>query len=148
MGRLLRVTVTVITGLLLTGCLSSEPKVAEVEQVAAVQREAMEATEAAQGDGGAEGEGGGTATWVAIDIAYSEAPSELAAGEVPIELINEGAIEHNVVIEELGDELILEAPGGESDSGSFTFEPGEYTYYCSIPGHRAAGMEGTMTVTE
>lgn len=145
MGRLLCVTATVITGLLLTGCLSSEPKVAEVEQVAAVQREAMQATEAAEGDGGP---AGGAATWVAIDIDYSEAPDELAAGEIPVELVNEGAIEHNVVIEELDDEVILEAAGGETDSGTVELEPGDYTYYCSIPGHRAAGMEGTMTVTE
>jgi plastocyanin len=131
-------------GLMLTGCLSSEPKVSELEQVAAVQREAMRATETGQ-DG--DDEGAGTATWVAIDIDYSEAPAELPAGTIPVELINEGAIEHNVVIEELNDELILEALGGESDSGTVELEPGDYTYYCSIPGHRAAGMEGTMTVT-
>lgn len=145
MGRTLRIVVTVTGVLALTGCLSSEPKIAEVEQVAAAQRDQMLATEQAS-EGGGEG-GGGPALWVAVDLAYPEAPTELMAGAVDVELDNQGAIEHNVVIEELGDQLILEAPGGGTDSGTVEFEAGEYTYYCSIPGHRAAGMEGTLTVT-
>jgi plastocyanin len=145
MGRPLRIILTVVTGLLLTGCLSSEPKIAEVEQVAAVQREAMQATESAEG--GAEGGEAGPAVWVAIDIAYAEAPEELPAGSNEVELDNQGAIEHNVVIEELDDLKILDAPGGGTDSGSVELEAGEYTYYCDVPGHREAGMEGSLTVS-
>lgn len=151
MGRTLRIAMIVVTGLLLTGCLSAEPKVAEVEQVAAVQREQIEATEAAAGEGGGEGEGaagGATAEFVAIDLAYEAAPTEVAAGTVEFALDNQGAIEHNVVIEELDDEVVVEAPGGGTDTGTVELEPGEYTYYCDIAGHRAAGMEGTLTVTE
>lgn len=146
MGRPLRIIVTVVTGLALTGCLSSEPKVAEIQQVSAEQRAELQATEAA-GGGGGDG-GGGPATWVAVDIAYEEAPEEVAAGTVDVELDNQGNIEHNVVIEELDDQLILDAAAGESDSGSVELEPGTYTYYCDVAGHRAAGMEGTLTVAE
>ena len=147
MGRPLRFIVTVVTGLLLTGCLSSEPKIAEVQQVSAEQRAEMLATESAGGGGGGGDGGGGPALWVAIDIEYQEAPDEITAGSVEVELDNQGAIEHNVVIEELNDEKILDAPGGSTDSGTAEFEPGTYTYYCDVPGHRAAGMEGTLTVT-
>lgn len=146
MGRPLRIIVTVVTGLALTGCLSSEPKVAEIQQVSAEQRAELQATEAA-GGGGGDG-GGGPATWVAVDIAYEEAPEEVAAGTVDVELDNQGNIEHNVVIEELDDQRILDAAAGESDSGSVELEPGTYTYYCDVAGHRAAGMEGTLTVAE
>lgn len=146
MGRPLRIIVTVVTGLALTGCLSSEPKVAEIQQVSAEQRAELQATEVA-GGGGGDG-GGGPAAWVAVDIDYEEAPEEVAAGTVDVELDNQGNIEHNVVIEELDDQKILDAAAGESDSGSVELEPGTYTYYCDVAGHRAAGMEGTLTVAE
>jgi uncharacterized cupredoxin-like copper-binding protein len=148
----LRIITVAVAGLLLTGCLSSEPKVSENEQVSSEQRAALEATEggggATEGGGGAGGGGGAaTAEWVAVDIAFDQAPTEVAAGTVSASLTNEGATEHNVVIEELGDEMILDAPAGQSDSAEVELEAGDYTYYCNVPGHREAGMEGTLTVT-
>jgi plastocyanin len=149
MVRMLRVIVITGAGLLLAGCLSSEPKVAEVEQVAAEQRAAMQATEAgaSEGGGGGGAGGGGAAEFVAVDIEYSQAPTELPAGTISATLTNEGAIEHNVVIEELDNQKILDAPPGETVSAEVELEAGDYTYFCDVAGHRAAGMEGTLTVT-
>jgi plastocyanin len=101
---------------------------------------------------GREGEagetGGGTEPlWIAIDIEYQQAPEALPPGDITVTLENEGTIEHNVVFEELGDQLVVEAPGGESATGNVTLEAGEYTYYCSVPGHRTT-MEGTLVVEE
>lgn len=79
-------------------------------------------------------------------LEYAQAPSEAPAGQVSVELVNEGAIEHDVVIEELRDRAVAAAGGGETATGQVGLEPGTYTYYCSVPGHRAAGMEGTLTV--
>jgi plastocyanin len=103
-----------------------------------------EGGEAADGEGGASNE----PVFVAIDIAYESAPSELPVGDIDLTLENDGAIEHNVTIEELGDERVLDAVGGETDEATVALEAGEYTYYCSVTGHREAGMEGTLTVSE
>lgn len=96
--------------------------------------------------GGGDPGGAASATFAAADIEFTEAPDQVPAGEVTVELVNDGRLEHNVTIEELGDEVVVEAAGGQSATGSVTLDPGTYTYYCSVPGHREAGMEGTLTV--
>lgn len=75
-------------------------------------------------------------------------PTELAAsaGTVSVELVNEGDILHNFVIEEAGDTNVAEAAGGATASGSIELEQGTYTFYCDVPGHRSA-MEGTLEVS-
>lgn len=104
------------------------------------------------GEGGAEEEGEGGAefpadalVFVAVDIEFEEAASTAEAGEVTIGLDNQGGALHDVTIEEEGDETVAEADGGETDTGTIELEPGTYTYYCSVPGHRAT-MEGTLEV--
>lgn len=105
------------------------------------------------------GEGGGEAAvaspdlpegevFVAQDILYAQAPETVPTGDLTFVLENQGQIEHNVVMEDLGDELIVEAAPGEVETGDVTLEAGDYVYYCSIPGHREAGMEGTLTAEE
>ena len=41
----------------------------------------------------------------------------------------------------------LEVGSGKSDELKANLKPGKYTFFCDIPGHREAGMEGTLTVT-
>lgn len=73
---------------------------------------------------------------------------EAPAGTLEVTLECGEAVNHNFVIEETGDEVVVECDAGETATGTTSeLEPGTYTYYCSIPGHRAAGMEGTLTVT-
>ncbi|MDP8978487.1 MAG: plastocyanin/azurin family copper-binding protein [Actinomycetota bacterium] len=56
-----------------------------------------------------------------------------------------GSINHNVTFEGVNDgEPAVEADGGETATGTVDLQPGTYTYFCSVPGHRAAGMEGTL----
>ena len=76
---------------------------------------------------------------------------ELAAeaGEVVIEFENPSAIPHNVVVEGEDGEDLGGTPQISNDSANLeipAIEPGEYTFYCSVLGHREAGMEGTLTV--
>ena len=86
----------------------------------------------------------GALVWVAEDIEFTEAPETIPAGEAIIAIRNDGGSPHNVVIDELG--VKVEAQGGESASDTYTLEEGTYTYYCDVPGHRSAGMEGQVTV--
>lgn len=83
--------------------------------------------------------------FVAVDIEFEEAPSTAEAGELTIALDNQGGAPHDVTIEEEGDETVVEANGGETATGTIELEAGTYTYYCSVPGHRAT-MEGTLEV--
>jgi plastocyanin len=81
-----------------------------------------------------------------IDIAFN--PKEItipANTDVTINLVNKGATTHNFVIDELnvhsGDYA-----AGQTGTVTINAAPGSYEYYCSIPGHKPAGMVGTLIV--
>jgi plastocyanin len=70
------------------------------------------------------------------------------AGEVTLVMENPSSVDHNIAIEGGGVDEVGEIVGqGGTSQVTATVEPGEYTFYCSVPGHQAAGMEGTLTVT-
>ena len=82
------------------------------------------------------------------DLVFEPETLEAEAGEVVMEYTNPSEVPHNVAIEE-GDETLAQSEtvtGGSSADATAELEPGEYIYYCSIPGHRESGMEGTLTV--
>ncbi len=54
---------------------------------------------------------------------------------------------HNIEIEGVAG-FKVEAEAGTTASGSIDVEPGDYVIFCSIIGHRDAGMVGTLTVAE
>lgn len=85
--------------------------------------------------------------FVADDIDWAAAPSQAPAGEVAFELVNDDDVFHDLTVEELGDQTVAEADPGVTDTGTVALEPGDYTFYCSVPGHREAGMEATVAVT-
>jgi nitrite reductase (NO-forming) len=82
---------------------------------------------------------------VADGLAFRPGDLTFRAGEaVEIELSSVDIV-HNFTIDELGQ--AIEADAGETTTGDFTpTEPGRFAFYCSIPGHRAAGMEGEIVV--
>jgi plastocyanin len=75
-------------------------------------------------------------------------PSQLAAnpGAVSLEYTNPSPVEHNVALEADGAEEGDLVTAGDISTVSAELQRGEYAYYCSVPGHREAGMEGTLTV--
>jgi plastocyanin len=64
-------------------------------------------------------------------------------------MTNMSPLEHNVTVAR-GSKVLGATPTFQGGSKSLTLnlKPGVYTFYCSVPGHRAAGMEGTLTVTQ
>lgn len=85
------------------------------------------------------------------ELKYNPEAISASVGDVNITLNNTGALEHNIIWEEGGDpaEPFVYTTGGETASNTRTFDaPGDYGFYCSIPGHREAGMVGTLTITE
>jgi plastocyanin len=81
------------------------------------------------------------------DFAFDPKRIEIAAGEeVAIELTAVD-LEHDLVID--GVEAHIHADPGETTTGGLRIsEPGTYTAYCSVPGHREAGMTATIVVTD
>ncbi len=64
-----------------------------------------------------------------------------------IQIVNTGALDHDFVVDEFGIEAPL-APGSEPVTITIPEDaaPGEYRFYCSIPGHAESGMVGTLIV--
>jgi uncharacterized cupredoxin-like copper-binding protein len=68
------------------------------------------------------------------------------AGKVTITMKNDSPLQHDVAIKGGVDvKGSVVGQGGTSTAGA-DLKPGDYTFYCSVDGHEAAGMTGTLTV--
>jgi len=104
---------------------------------------------------GAEGEtpttGATTAAATTVDVIAQDIffePKEFtipADTDVTVNVTNEGAAPHNFSIDALGIDVDL-APGAK-EQVVINAPAGEYEYYCNVPGHKEAGMVGTLTVS-
>jgi plastocyanin len=86
-----------------------------------------------------------------FNLGFDPTAIDAQTGLFAVTLRNTESGGHNFTIETPGLEVqkVLEVSGaGVEDTGQyFAPESGEFVFYCSIPGHREAGMEGTITVT-
>lgn len=104
-------------------------------------------------DGEAEPSGDGEALELTLvagpggELKFDKTSLEAPAGEVTITMTNEGDLPHDVGIKGDGvDEKGEVVTKDGTSTVTATLEPGEYTFYCSVPGHETGGMEGTLTV--
>jgi plastocyanin len=87
----------------------------------------------------------------AVEYSYTLSRPEVGAGEVIVELNNQGEDPHNLVLEHEGSaDPSLEIPATPTvsqASARFVLSPGTYRLYCSLYKHEAKGMQATLLVS-
>jgi plastocyanin len=102
----------------------------------------------------AEGKSAGSVTALDFEadpgggLAYTSDTATAKAGKVTVDFTNPQPLTHDVAIEDSSGKTIgkTELIAEGSDTAVVDLKPGTYTFYCTVPGHREAGMEGTLTV--
>jgi plastocyanin len=81
-------------------------------------------------------------------LEYNTKALSATAGKVTVDFTNSSSLPHNVTIESSSGSTVGATPtfSGGSKSVAVNLKPGTYKFFCSVPGHRQAGMEGTLTV--
>lgn len=100
------------------------------------------------------------------DLKYSTTALSAKAGEVvEVTLTNKGSIAHDFSIVKWPGEKAVRVEGKDTEGATGKYEvhahlmskqtaavrlkvpaPGTYEYFCTVPGHKEAGMKGTLTV--
>jgi plastocyanin len=105
--------------------------------------------------GGAASSAAGASTKLALSadpkgaFAYDTKRLSAKAGAVSVTLTNSSPLEHDVSIETSAGVVLGTTPkfAGGAKTLTLHLAPGTYKFFCSVPGHRQAGMEGTLTVS-
>jgi uncharacterized cupredoxin-like copper-binding protein len=106
--------------------------------------------------GGSSGGSGAAAPAGATKVTLSEykfSPSsiDVKAGKVTFLLDNSGTIGHDMVVSDAGGKVLgksdLVQSGNTTEFTVSNLPAGTYTFYCDVPGHRANGMQGTLTAS-
>ena len=107
------------------------------------------ATTPAAGGGGA----GGAST---VDIstpsgstlAFDQKDATAKAGSVTVNFDNKQSLQHDVAVADSSGKVLGQTQLVSSGTANATvdLQAGTYTFYCTVPGHREAGMQGTLTV--
>jgi uncharacterized cupredoxin-like copper-binding protein len=137
--------VLVLAALTLVACGSSS---SSSESTATTTETTAEST-----GGGSESSGKGSVVKIEAapgsELAFVQKEAKAKAGPVVIEFTNPQSLSHDVAVEDSsgeevgGTELVA---GGKTVATIGSLKPGEYKFYCTVPGHREAGMEGTLKV--
>lgn len=139
------ILLAVVVTLVLAACVSAEPEFTTEDQVTAEQRAELEAAENAEEP--ADVEDAETVEFLADDNFYEGLPASVDTGQIEFVMENVGLAQHDMYIEEEGDMQVIELlDSGETGSGTVDLDAGEYTLYCSVPGHREDGMEETIQI--
>lgn len=82
----------------------------------------------------------------AVDFGFRPKEIRVRAGQpVNLTVVNRGALEHDLTLPTLGIHAVAR-PGARTSVGIAAAKAGTYEFYCSVPGHREAGMVGRLVV--
>lgn len=135
--------------MLLAGCGSSSKPSTESSAPAASTPAATAATPPPQTTGGA-------AQKVSLEanpsgvLKYNKSTISVKSGTVAIAFSNSSPLAHNVNVESASGQILGSLPTFQGGTRTLTvtnLKPGTYKFFCSVPGHRMAGMEGTLVVS-
>jgi plastocyanin len=81
-------------------------------------------------------------------LSYNTTTLHAKPGKVKIEFTNEAPLSHDVTVQSGEGSTLGATPIFTGGTKSVTLEvkAGTYTFFCSVPGHRQGGMQGTLTV--
>ena len=133
-----------LAALAVAGCGGDEEKAS-----ATATATATATAEGSSGGGGEASGGGGENLALAADpsaLKFDKSELTAPAGKVTITLDNPADIPHNVVIDAPGAKPGDTVGKGQESVASADLKAGEYAYFCAVGNHRAAGMEGKLTV--
>jgi plastocyanin len=113
--------------------------------------ETTAATPATTGTTAAAGGAGATvdiSTPSGSDLAFTQKAVSTKAGPVTIDFDNVQSLEHDVAVEDSSGTTLGQTDLVSSSTATTTvnLQSGTYTFFCTVPGHREAGMQGTLTV--
>jgi plastocyanin len=81
-------------------------------------------------------------------LAFDTKALKAKAGTVTLVMANPSSFPHGISVSGNGidkDGKVVQQGGTSTVTAKL--KPGTYTFYCPVPGHRAGGMQGTLTVT-
>ena len=101
----------------------------------------------------ASGGGGGASSNLQLaadssgQLKFDKSSLSAKAGNVTITMDNPSPVQHAIAVEGNGVDKVGSTVGmGGKSKATVALKPGKYTFYCPVDGHRAAGMQGTLTV--
>ena len=129
----------------MVGTLISRPMAAADEPATADEDGAEDEVESAEEAAGQAPDAATAQNVTSFDIYFEPAEVTIPANtDVPFTLPNDGAAPHNFSIDELG--ISIDQAPGSTEETVINAPAGTYEYYCNVPGHKEAGMVGTLIV--
>ncbi len=149
MGRAMGLLMTGVV-LVVAGCGSSSSSSTATSSAPA---SSSTATAGSSSSSAAPAASSGAATTVKLaavpgKLAFDTKALKAKAGQVTLSMSNPSSFPHGIGVNGNGvdkDGKVVQQGG--TSTVTIKLKPGTYTFYCPVPGHEAAGMKGTLTVT-